>query len=850
MPFFEMMRDYEHGTPASSFAAMVRECLDDARIVGYFKRKLVGRDEVVNALVTGDAYVQAVHEESYQYVADAYKRLDSKLRQNSNILVNGAINTRTMAILTGLFIIVLSWFSELFATDFLTLGIITLSTILLVASGWLFVSADPKSWHRRSLIAFSLITMSMSIGLIILPHLLAKIPWDPFTQFTVWLITLLILYLFYDHKTINQFGELLILAWNKGTIPLAKWDIFVFERNWQKECAESIIFEQAVLAINTILGADKDRFLVEQDSEGLRKLQDPSFTVSTHSEKRITRALSQMDGGSIALAGPRGAGKSTLLRKFSGPHRMELLRTPCSVYLTAPAEYVPRDFIAELFQQLCETYLLTAGQALPEPIYKERPKFALRRFSSRVLSILWLCARLAISIWVFIWILHLHVRIYYSHIYPSLVVDLQHIYGSASHYIYERLHKSFKRFWTWIRLAVGVIAVLSIPRWGRWKRHIRPSKEPPLAKKAREYLLRLQVDKTVAWGATLNSSALRTVSLGISRGGTASYTPWTLPELVGHMRRFMKDIAETFHSANYAIVIGIDEIDRIGSLNHAERFIGEIKAIFGVEKCFFLVAVAEDVGSIFAQRALAGRSILENAFDDIIVVEPLSLQETSDLLLKRVPGFTDSFVYLVHALSGGLPRELIRVTRRLVEVNGELNNTLRTPRLEELAFALVREELVEAIRATRNQMGRLNLNASWAPAFEILRVASVTLRQTSFAPRDKMYFLIEQLSIMEAPKESSKAGSVGRVPAPQDEDAARRIVQDFAVFAYFGLAVIDAFSDKYFDWETVQQRSSGVPEGSYEALAVARAELTVSQENSRAIIQRFRESLSSNNTDL
>jgi hypothetical protein len=113
-----------------------------------------------------------------------------------------------------------------------------------------------------------------------------------------------------------------------------------------------------------------------------------------------------------------------------------------------------------------------------------------------------------------------------------------------------------------------------------------------------------------------------------------------------------------------------------------------------------------------------------------------------------------------------------------------------------------------------------------------------------------MYCLIEDLSTMEAPKEPSKAEGIGRVPAQQDEDAARQIVRDFTVFAYFGLTVIDAFSDKYFDWETVQQRSSGIPEGSYEALAVARAELTVSQENSRAIIQRFRESLSSNNTDL
>jgi hypothetical protein len=48
-------------------------------------------------------------------------------------------------------------------------------------------------------------------------------------------------------------------------------------------------------------------------------------------------------------------------------------------------------------------------------------------------------------------------------------------------------------------------------------------------------------------------------------------------------------------------------------INAVKGFVGEIKAVFGVEKCFFLVAVAEDVGSIFAQRATAGRSILEIA---------------------------------------------------------------------------------------------------------------------------------------------------------------------------------------------------------------------------------------------
>jgi len=124
----------------------------------------------------------------------------------------------------------------------------------------------------------------------------------------------------------------------------------------------------------------------------------------------------------------------------------------------------------------------------------------------------------------------------------------------------------------------------------------------------------------------------------MTKGASAKYTPWTLPELAGYVRRFMHEVSSQLQYSNRAVVIGIDEIDRIGSLDQAERFIGEIKAIFGVEKCFFLVAVAEDVGSLFAQRATAGRSILENAFDEVVAVDPLKLEEARDLLLKRVPG--------------------------------------------------------------------------------------------------------------------------------------------------------------------------------------------------------------------
>jgi hypothetical protein len=334
----------------------------------------------------------------------------------------------------------------------------------------------------------------------------------------------------------------------------------------------------------------------------------------------------------------------------------------------------------------------------------------------------------------------------------------------------------------------------------------------------------------------------------VSRGGTASYSPWTLPELVRRTRNFMRELSKEYATSKHAVIIGIDEIDRIGSLDHAERFIGEIKAIFGVERCFFVVAVAEDVGSIFAQRATVGRSILENAFDDIMVVYPLDFTETRELLLKRVPGFTDSFVYLVHALSGGLPRELIRVTRRLVEINQEMRDSGKLighrPRLENLASALVQEAIIEAIRATRNQLARLALPGELTVVFEKLHSASTALIAASPFSMNVAYDLIVALGDLTMPDCPADKHARSTVVG-DDLDRARRIVRDFAAFSYFGIAVIEAFSDQYFDLELVQDMTARGVEGSYEQLAVARAELTVSPDNSRDMIRRFRDSLRS-----
>jgi energy-coupling factor transporter ATP-binding protein EcfA2 len=658
-----------------------------------------------------------------------------------------------------------------------------------------------------------------------------------------------------DASTARQEGAVIYFLRGRPVLYSRLRDL---RERWLADVAESVIYPNVVVAINTLLGQDYDELRVERASEGLKRLQDPVFRVVTGSSHELGGRLSEMDGGSIALTGPRGAGKSTLLKSLSqlSGDQMISVRGIC-VYVPAPAEYIAKEFIADLFQRLCEAYLqygrATAATTLPGtggPAMSRSGKFR------RVIALSWLAIRALLAVILIAW----GASVLSGKAFLEGPLDV----GPLAHWIHHV--QALTRIWwsndRWYFEVVIVLTVLLLvlavwPRPRMWRRYMRKPEEPELTKRAHDYLLRLQVDKTVTKSASIASPIIRGMTFGLNRGISVKYIPWTMPELVGQARRFMEDVSAELKTLNRSIYIGIDEIDRIGSLEHAERFIGEIKAIFGIEGCFFMVAVAEDVGSMFAQRATSGRSIVENAFDEIVTVRPLAMAEARDLLLRRVPGFTDAFVYLVHALSGGLPRELIRMSRRLVEIHLErmtategqpltdpatdrrepmrtIDQSPACSKLNDLARVLVREAVIEALDAARNQMSYLLLGSAWGPVFDAIRRASVRLRRDDNSP-EEAYLIIEQISQARVDEGGSEMS--------ENENIARLIVDRLSAFAYFGITVIDAFSDRYFDLEKVKQGTADKLENSYEQLAAVRAELSVSAASSRTMLDQFRQSL-------
>ena len=124
--------------------------------------------------------------------------------------------------------------------------------------------------------------------------------------------------------------------------------------------------------------------------------------------------------------------------------------------------------------------------------------------------------------------------------------------------------------------------------------------EARLENLAIESLIAIRFQQTISsdWSGSVSVGGVGGVNLPIalqsqwSRGASWARQPQTYPELVGRFREFAESIAQ-----RYRVVIGIDELDKLESGVKAKQFLNDIKGIFGVRGCYFLVSVSEDAAA-------------------------------------------------------------------------------------------------------------------------------------------------------------------------------------------------------------------------------------------------------------
>ncbi len=305
---------------------------------------------------------------------------------------------------------------------------------------------------------------------------------------------------------------------------------------------------------------------------GLRRVRALDYHVVTPAEETLIRVCNGMDGGSIALAGPRGAGKSELLNAYCkgvAPDSTAKL----AVEVTAPVVYDRREFMLHLLARLCRVVIREKLRAAPE--------------ATRILQ-----------------------RVRYQHTRSG---ELNASGG-----------------------------------WGPW-------------------------------------------SMSAKRGTTHTRQPLAYPEIVQMLTGFLGVVAEEVSTAIPArrLVVSIDELDRIAPAAVARDFLNELKVVFDVPHCLFVLSVSDEALKEADLSPAGRRDAFDSAIDEVVRVEPLDHRTAVKLLDTRVIGLPAPFAALFYCLSGGMPRGLLRTARAAVA----LLEPDRPSSLAEVTAGLVEREL-------------------------------------------------------------------------------------------------------------------------------------------------------------
>ncbi|MFI8832798.1 hypothetical protein ACIGPN_17425 [Streptomyces afghaniensis] len=228
-------------------------------------------------------------------------------------------------------------------------------------------------------------------------------------------------------------------------------------------------------------------------------------------------------------------------------------------------------------------------------------------------------------------------------------------------------------------LAVNILCSKAISRAAKWAEDDEVT--PVLSTLQR---IRYQRSVTAGWSGAMKAGGASwspfSAEASANSAITEAETPLSTPDIVEGIKGVLE--------SNGPALIGIDELDKLESLEEARDFLNEIKGILQAQNTHFFVSMSEDAIASFERRGMPFRDVFDSAFDEVVRMPYLSFEESQDLICRRVWPIPPPFVALAHCLSAGLPRDLIRVTARMVDLSGPVSGAL-----DNIARRIVHEEI-------------------------------------------------------------------------------------------------------------------------------------------------------------
>jgi Cdc6-like AAA superfamily ATPase len=560
--------------------------------------------------------------------------------------------------------------------------------------------------------------------------------------------------------------------------------------------------------------------------QGLAEIVNSANEVATEARQRLSSTIRELPGASIGIAGPRGVGKSTLLLSIcNAPSEIDD-QPSLTVYTSAPVQYEPRDFLLHLFAAVC-TQVLIANDVADDRSLEgadtgDPEASALRGIVLRLAVVLLVVGVTIASFGLALAVFEMSDPAFQPRpglagpttTHPTLLSTLDIKPGP--------LVTSGA-----VAVLLGVLSIFAIrSRYlsdtgltaSSGRRASLPVDNVPasddLVDICRERLrdIRFQRSFSSGWSGSLN--ALAGTALTLSRARSIAQTQLSLPDIVARFRELLLRITDEYAR----VIVAIDELDKLTSDEKAQNFVNEIKAVFNVPNCFFLISVSEQAISSFERRGLRFRDAFDSAFDDIQYVGYLEYRWSKNLLDRRVVNFPYNFLAMCHAISGGLPRDLIRTARSFLQ-NAR---NLPLPAAQTCCKAVLSRDLESKIRATEFAVGVQALEPetssiqAWIATLDGWDIDSTEFRKAAFTP-----VVFNE-----------------RKSATEDErirfSRLRELYNDLQAYIAHALTVLDRFA-------TVQSTTPAEEVASMaENLARARQGLEVSAAIARSRIQRIR----------
>ncbi|MFZ3494776.1 hypothetical protein ACODT5_16425 [Streptomyces sp. 5.8] len=353
-------------------------------------------------------------------------------------------------------------------------------------------------------------------------------------------------------------------------------------------------------------------------------------------------------------------------------------------------------------------------------------------------------------------------------------------------------------------------------------------KQSDLTRRCLDQLFRLRTVQGTSAALNLASGT----PFGSAHGSTLSTVPPNFPQLVAEFRAMMEAIAQELgEQGDGRVFLCIDELDRMATPAQARTFLGEVKAILGVPRVYCLVSVAEDISAGFVRRGMPHRDSTDSAFDDVVHIRPMTHAESVAILEERVPRLPLPYATFAHALSGGIPRDLIRYALGLVELR---QSTLYVE-LRDIALVMLADELSDTLAGFRTLLAAQPWTAETAPVMVDYRILT---EQLDAARPQQADDLIRALQDFAAPAVPVVPGAAG----PDDRalpETTRPLVAEARAYVAYVLTLLQIFTPADFSRrrDDVEQAD---PDGSVQRLADIRLELAVSPYSALVLADRVR----------